>query len=85
MVEAERFVDGLKAAGVEFFAVVPAMFPCGCHSTDKGAYCINELYQKGLFLHGVWWKVGQCACASWGMHFVVSAGHATWQAPRAAP
>jgi len=50
MVEAERFVDGLKAAGVEFFAGVPVMFPCGCHRTDKGIYCINELYQKGLTL-----------------------------------
>ncbi len=24
-----RFVDGLKVAGVEFFAGVPVMFPCG--------------------------------------------------------
>ena len=29
MVEAGRFVDGLKAAGVEFFAGVPVMFPYG--------------------------------------------------------
>ncbi len=50
MVGAGRFVDGLKAAGVEFFAGAPVMFPCGCHSTDKGAHCINELYQKGLTL-----------------------------------
>ena len=53
MVRAGRFVDGLKAAGVEFFAGVPVMFPCECHSTDKGVcstYCINELYQKGLTL-----------------------------------
>ena len=49
-VAAERCVDGLKAAGVEFFAGVPVMFPCGCHRTDKGIYCINELYQKGLTL-----------------------------------
>ena len=47
---AGRFVDGVKAAGVEFFAGVPVMFPCGCHSTDKGIYCINELYKKGLTL-----------------------------------
>ena len=53
MVEAGRFVDGVKAAGVEFFAGVPLMFPCGCHCTDKGvcsANCINGLYQKGLTL-----------------------------------
>ncbi len=50
MVEAGRFVDGLKAAGVEFFAGVSVVFPCGCHRTDKGIYCINELYQKGLTL-----------------------------------
>jgi hypothetical protein len=51
MVEGGRFVDGLKAAGVEFFAGVPVKFPCGCHCTDKGNCsnnCINELYQKGL-------------------------------------
>ena len=51
MVGAGRFVDGLKAAGVEFFAVVPVMFPCGCCCTDQGFCandCINELYQKGL-------------------------------------
>ena len=50
---AGRFVDGLKAAGVEFFAGVSVMFPCGCHRTDKGvcsANCINGLYQKGLTL-----------------------------------
>ena len=47
---AGRFVDGVKAAGVEFFAGVPVMFPCGCHCTDKGIYCINELYKKGLTL-----------------------------------
>ncbi len=29
MVRAGRFVGGLKAAGVEFFAGVPVMFPCG--------------------------------------------------------
>ena len=29
MVRAGRFVDGLKTAGVEFFAGVPVMFPCG--------------------------------------------------------
>ena len=40
---AGRFVDGVKAAGVEFFAGVPVMFPCGCHCADKAAYCINEL------------------------------------------
>ena len=53
MVRAGRFVDGLKAAGVEFFAGVSVISPCGCHSTDKGVcstYCINELYQRGLTL-----------------------------------
>ena len=53
MVRAGRFVDGLKAAGVESFAGVPVMLPCGCHSADKGVCandCINELYQKGLTL-----------------------------------
>ena len=53
MVEAGRFVDGLKAAGVDFFADVPVMFPCGCCYADKGVCandCINELYQKGLTL-----------------------------------
>ena len=43
---AGRFVDGVKAAGVEFFAGVPLMFPCGCHCTDSGVCptnCINEL------------------------------------------
>ena len=48
---AGRFVDGLKAVGAGFFAGVPVMFPCGCHSADKGVCandCINELYQKGL-------------------------------------
>lgn len=51
MVEVGRFVDGLKAAGVEFFVGVLVMFPCGCHSTDKGdcsTSCIDELYQEGL-------------------------------------
>ena len=50
---AGRFVDGVKAAGVEFFAGVPVMLPCGCNCTDKGVCstnCINELYQKGLTL-----------------------------------
>ena len=50
---AGRFVDGVKAAGVEFFAGVPVISPCGCHSADKGVCangCINELYQKGLSL-----------------------------------
>ena len=50
---AGRFVDGLKAAGVEFFAGVPVKFSCGCYCTDKGVCptnCINELYQKGLTL-----------------------------------
>ena len=27
---AGRFVDGVKAAGVEFFAGVLVKFPCGC-------------------------------------------------------
>ena len=30
MVRAGRFVDGLKAAGVEFFAGAPVMLPYGC-------------------------------------------------------
>ncbi len=30
MVEAGRFVDGLKAAGAGFFADVTVKFPCGC-------------------------------------------------------
>ena len=50
---AGRFVDGVKAAGVEFFAGVQVMFPCGCYSTNMGVCspnCINELYQKGLAL-----------------------------------
>ena len=53
VVEAGRFVDGLKAAGAGFFADVLVRFPCGCHSADKGVCandCINELYQKGLTL-----------------------------------
>ena len=53
MVRAGKSVDGLKAAGVEFFAGVPVKFPCGCHCTDKGVCskdCINELHQKGLTL-----------------------------------
>jgi hypothetical protein len=29
MVRAGSFVDGLKAAGAEFFAGMPVMFPCG--------------------------------------------------------
>ena len=41
MVRAGRFVDGLKAAGVEFFAGVPVMFPCGCHYADKDI-CSNN-------------------------------------------
>ena len=48
MVRAGRFVDGLKAAGMEFFAGAPVMFPCGCHSTDKG-FCSNNC-QKLLTL-----------------------------------
>ena len=50
---AGRFVDGVKAAGAEFFAGVPVKFPWGCCSTDQGVCandCINELYQKGLTL-----------------------------------
>ena len=34
MVEAGRFLDGLKAAGVEFFAGVPVKFLYGCYCTD---------------------------------------------------
>ena len=53
MVEVGRFVDELKAAGVEFFVDVPVKFPCGCCSTNMGVCStngINELYQKGLTL-----------------------------------
>ncbi len=53
MVEVGKFVDGLKAAGVEFFTGVQVKFSIGCHCTDKGGCptnCINELYQKGLTL-----------------------------------
>ena len=49
MVRAGRFVDGLKAAGVEFFVDVPVKFPCGCCSTNMGVCStngINELYQR---------------------------------------
>lgn len=45
---AGRFVDGVKAAGVEFFAGVPVKAPYRCYCTDKGVCstnCINELYQ----------------------------------------
>ena len=38
---AGRFVDGVKAAGVEFFAGVPVMFPCRCPCTDK-CVCSND-------------------------------------------
>ncbi len=34
MVEAGRFVDGLKAAGVEFFAGVPVASLYGYYCTD---------------------------------------------------
>ncbi len=34
MVDAGRFVDGLRAAGVEFFVAVPVISPCGYHCTD---------------------------------------------------
>ena len=36
MVEVGRFVDGLKAAGVEFFAGVPVKVLCGYHCTAGG-------------------------------------------------
>lgn len=55
MVRVERFVDGLKAEGAEFFAGVPVKVkvPCGCDCTGQGI-CpndyINELYQKLLTL-----------------------------------
>ncbi len=52
MVEAGRFVDGLKAAGVESLAgctfparPAPVMFPCGCHRTDKGV-CSNNCIKR---------------------------------------
>ena len=41
VVRAGRFVDGLKAAGEEFFAGVPVMFSCGCHCAGKGV-CSNN-------------------------------------------
>jgi len=31
-----RFVDGLKVAGVEFFAAVPVELLYGCYCTDRG-------------------------------------------------
>ena len=34
MVRAGRFVDGLKAAGVEFFAGLPVALLYGCYCTD---------------------------------------------------
>ena len=34
MVRAGSFVDGLKAAGVEFFANVPVASLYGCYCTD---------------------------------------------------
>ena len=33
---AGRFVDGVKAAGVEFFAGVPIELLYGCYCTDRG-------------------------------------------------
>ena len=36
MVEVGRFVDGLKAAGVELFVGVRVKFPCGCYCADRG-------------------------------------------------
>ena len=35
MVRAGRFVDGLKAAGVEFFAGLPVALLYGCYCTDR--------------------------------------------------
>ena len=35
MVEVGRLVDGLKAAGVEFFAAVPVELLYGCYCTDR--------------------------------------------------
>ena len=35
MVRAGRFVDGLKAVGVEFFANMPVELLYGCYCTDR--------------------------------------------------
>ena len=48
MVEVGRFVDELKAAGVEFFAGEPVMVPYGCHCTDEGCPYISPLYSVDL-------------------------------------
>ena len=37
MIEAGKFVGGLKAAGVEFFAGVPMKFPCDA-AVQTGAF-----------------------------------------------
>jgi hypothetical protein len=51
MIEAGKFVGGLKAAGVGGFAGVTVNFPWGSDCSDKG-FCsnngANELCQKGL-------------------------------------
>ena len=41
MVRAGRFVDGLKAAGMESFAAVPVELLYGCYCTDKDI-CSNN-------------------------------------------
>ena len=48
MVKVGRFVDGLKAAGVEFFVGEPVKFPCGCYG--QGRECGREWDEFGLGL-----------------------------------
>lgn len=54
VVEAGRFVDGLKAAGVESFAgctfparPAPVKFSCGCHFTGDCGWGCDE-FEVGL-------------------------------------
>jgi len=49
MVKVGRFVDGVKAAGVAFFAAVPVMFPCGCHCADMGICPIPSFATSPIF------------------------------------
>ena len=47
MVEAGRFVDGLKAAGVEFFAAVTVELLYGYYCTDMVLSAPWRVYQSG--------------------------------------
>ncbi len=48
MVRAGRFVDGLKAAGVEFFAAVPVELLYGYYCTDRGRpFCPTRCRRQG--------------------------------------